>query len=62
MEFIGMPDAISERHVDLNGEQWLTEMPFRVASEHHLERCDSYNNDNTAIRDWKKKTSNSRCM
>jgi hypothetical protein len=41
--------------VDLNGEQWLTEMPFRVASEHHLERCDSYNNDNTAIRDWKKK-------
>jgi hypothetical protein len=40
--------------VDLNGEQWLTEMPFRVTSEHHLERCDSYNNDNTAIRDWKK--------
>jgi hypothetical protein len=40
--------------VDPNGEQWLTEMPFRAASEGQLEHRDSYKNDNTAIRGWKK--------
>jgi hypothetical protein len=41
--------------VDPNGEQWLTEMPFRVASEGQLEHRDSYNNDNLVIRGWKKR-------